>query len=257
MYIYIYMCVYICICVYIYVYAELGRLLANCNPLLIPDYTTHTHTYIYIYIYIHTYIHVHLHICMYIYILYNATERRLFWGHGESGSLSRLTSDLHTARVFVRPAQLPPVSVFLYPSVNMCESPSVYMSKYVSPQKRLLICDSNCLRSLTLCSHHQKTHSNTSRRLCFTLFTEKKSINNKWPKQNDRAELNWIWTHLRLDMDLYPDRMKPNIHVTHIRLYWCVCLLWVMGLCMVRYSIWMQNSEKTELKFTLMALKCI
>ncbi len=126
---------------------------------------THTHTYIYIYIYIYIYtIHTHMHIytythiymyiciyvCMCIYILYNATECRLFWGHGESGSLSRWTSDLHTARVFVRPAQLPPVSVFLYPSVNMCESPSVYMSKYVSPQKRLLICDSQLLEKLNL-----------------------------------------------------------------------------------------------------------
>ncbi len=46
-YIYICVCVYICICVYIYVYAEPGRLLANCNPLLIPDYTTHTHTHTY------------------------------------------------------------------------------------------------------------------------------------------------------------------------------------------------------------------
>ncbi len=99
-----------------------------------------------IYTYTHIYMYIYIYVCKYIYCI-----TRLSAGYfGESGSLSRWTSDLHTARVFVRPAQLPPVSVFLYPSVNMCESLSVYMSKYVSPQKRLLICDSQLLEKLNL-----------------------------------------------------------------------------------------------------------
>lgn len=79
-------------------------------------------------------------------------SRRLFWVRGESGSLSRLTSDLYNACVFVKAAQLPQVSVFLYIRLFM----RVCLSKYTSLR---LICDSNCSRHLTLSPDRGKTHS--------------------------------------------------------------------------------------------------